>query len=181
MRWLRRLFAVPFGLLLAVSASSLFLVAAAILDPVMGAFAGEALWVGFWWLIDAVFAVEDPGPILDSALSGAARLLAAVLLAPLILVALVSEVIGARGALWQAGGTALLTGALPWLVRGGARPATPEEMRIAAILALTGAVAGFVYWLAAGRGAGPDPSPAVAATAHDSGEARGATVRSPGS
>ena len=161
MSWLRRLFAVPFGLLLAVSASSLFLAVACVVDPVMGSFAGEALWVGFWRLLDAVFAVEDPGPVVDSTLSAVARLLAAVLLASMILVALVSEVIGARGALWQVGGTALLTGALPWLARGGARPATAEEIRIAAILALTGAVAGFVYWLAAGRGAGLDSSPAV--------------------
>ena len=172
MSWLRRLFAVPFGLLLAVSASSLFLVIASIVDPVMGAFAGEALWFGFWWLIDTLFAVEDPGPVLDSALSGVGRLLAAVLLAPLLLVALVSEVVGARRLLWQVGATALLTGALPWLARGGARPATPEEIRIAAILALTGAVAGFVYWLAAGRGAGRESSPAVAQRADHPGAAR---------
>jgi len=161
MRWLWRLFAVPFGLALAVTASFLFLVAASVADPVMGSFAGEALWVGFWSLIDAAVAMDDPSPLVDATLADAGRLLATVLLAPPAFVAVVSEVIGSRRLLWYAGATGLLTGALPWLARGGARPATPEEVRIAAILGLTGAVAGFVYWLVAGRSAGPEPAAAL--------------------
>jgi hypothetical protein len=157
MRWLRRLVAVPFGLALAVTASFLFLVLASVIDPAMGSFAGEALWVGFWSLIDAVLSVEDPGPVVDAALADAGRLVATVLLIPPAFVALVGEVIGTRRLLWYAGATGILTGALPWLAGGAARPATPEEIRISAVLAITGAVAGFVYWLAAGRGAGPEP------------------------
>jgi hypothetical protein len=158
MRWLRRLVAVPFGLALAVTSSFLFLILASIIDPVMGPFAGEALWVGLWSLIDATLSVEDPGPVVDAALADAGRLIATILLLPPTFVAVVGEVIGTRRLVWYAGGTGLLTGALPWLARGGVRVASPEEIRIAATLVMTGAVAGFVYWLAAGRGAGPEPA-----------------------
>jgi hypothetical protein len=154
MRWLWRLVAVPFGLMFAVTASSLFLVIAAIIDPVMRTLAGVALWVGFWPLFDPALSIED-----QAALADAGRVLATVLLAPPVFVALVSEVLGARRLVWHAGATAVVTGALPWLVRGGARTATPEEVRISIILALTGAVAGFVYWLIAGRRAGREPEP----------------------
>lgn len=159
MRWLWRLVAVPFGLMFAVTASGLFLVGASVADPVMASFAGEALFVGFWSVIDAALAADDPSPIVDATLADAGRVLATVLLAPPLFVALVSEVLGARRLVWHAGATAVVTGALPWLVRGGARTATPEEVRISIILALAGAVAGFVYWLIAGRRAGPEPEP----------------------
>jgi hypothetical protein len=113
-----------------------------------------ALWVGFWPLIEPTLSIEDA-----EALADAGRLIATVLLAPPAFVALVSEVLGARRLVWHAGATAVVTGALPWIVRGGTRIATPEEVRISIILALTGAVAGFVYWLIAGRSAGPEPEP----------------------
>jgi hypothetical protein len=158
MRWLRRLFAVPFGLVVAVTASSLFLITASVADPVMGSFAGGALWVGLWTLIDAAAAVDDPTLMIESTLADAGRLFATVLLAPPVFVALLGEAIGARRVWWYAGATGLLTGALPWLARGGTRPATPEEIRIAIILALVGTVAGLVYWLIAGRSAGPGPA-----------------------
>jgi hypothetical protein len=157
-RVLWRLFAVPFGLLLAVSASSACLIVASVVDPVMSSFARGTLWVGLWSVLEAALAAEDPAPLIE-ALGSAGRLLGIVILAPPVLVALASELIGARRLVWHVGATGLLTGALPWLASRGVRPASPEEMRIAAILALAGAVAGFVYWLVAGHGAGADPVP----------------------
>lgn len=154
MRWLWRLFAVPFGLAAAVTVSGFVLLTASAVDPVMGSFAGQTLSAAFWALLDAALNAGDPGPFLDETVAAAGRLLATVLLAPPLFVALAGEVIGARRLLWHAGLTGLITGALPWLARGGSRPATPEELHIAAILALTGASAGFVYWLIAGHGAG---------------------------
>lgn len=70
------------------------------------------------------------------------------------MVALATEAIGARAFVWQAGATALLTGAVPFLVRGFGRQPTSQELHVAFVLVLAGAVSGAVYWLVAGRTAG---------------------------
>jgi len=46
----------------------------------------------------------------------------------------------------------VLTAAVPWILRGSSsHAATPAELHISAVLGLTGAVAGLVYWAIAGR------------------------------
>jgi hypothetical protein len=35
---------------------------------------------------------------------------------------------------------------VPWILRGQARIASPEELHVSFVLGLTGAVAGLVYW-----------------------------------
>jgi hypothetical protein len=64
---------------------------------------------------------------------------------------------GIDGALADGLGCGLLTAALPWLGRGAARlgSAPLAEARLTAVLFLAGAAAGLVYWLVAGRHAGP--------------------------
>lgn len=150
-RWL---FVIPFALLAALAASGLFFLVAALADPVVGSLAGHTLFVGFWRLMDAVTASERPDQVIEGALAGVGRLTGALFVVPPLLVALVGEVAGWRRLLWYAGATALLAGAMPWLLRGSARAASPDEIRVGIVLALTGAAAGFVYWLIAGRGAG---------------------------
>jgi hypothetical protein len=159
MRWLGRLFLMTFALPIAITAGCGFLLFASVIDPVMAVLTGDTLFVGFWSLMDAIFAVDDPTPVVEGALSGIGRLVFALLVAPPLFAALVGEVAGARRALWYAGATGLLTAAMPWLLRGSPRMASPAELHVSLVLGLTGAVAGLVYWMIAGRGAGPNPPP----------------------
>jgi len=158
MRLLGRLFVIAFALLLAITSSAIFLFFAALADPVMAEFVAATLWTGLWAMIDAVFASEDPDLIVDGTMAGLGRLTGAILIAPPVFVALMAEVIGWRRLLWHAGLTGAVTAAVPWLIRTSPQPPTTEEIHITAVLLLTGAVAGLVYWLVAGRNAGLVPS-----------------------
>lgn len=150
-RWL---LVIPFALLVALAAGSLFFLIAAVVDPVMAALAGRTLFVGFWSLMDAIVGAENPDAVVLDALFGVGRLTLMLFVLPPVFAALAGEVIGLRRLVWYAGATGLLTAAMPWLLRESPRIATPDELRVSLVLGLTGAVAGFVYWLIAGRGAG---------------------------
>ena len=156
MRWIGRLLLIGFALPVAVAAGTLTLFLVTLFDPILAAFAGAIIQAGLVALLDSLAAARDPGFAIESTAVGLGRLAFTVLVVPPVFVALVSEVIGARRFLWHAGATGLLTSALPWLARSGVAR-TPEEAHIALLLALTGAVAGAVYWLIAGNGAGPAP------------------------
>ncbi|MBF9232983.1 hypothetical protein [Microvirga alba] len=153
---IRWLLLIPFALLIAIGASSFFLFIASIIDPVMANLTGETLFVGFWGFFDAIFSSDDPGSVVADALSDVGRLIFTLLVFPALLVAIVGEVIRARSYLWYAGATGVLTAAVPWILRGSARVASPGELHVSLVLGLTGAVAGFVYWLIAGRDTGAD-------------------------
>lgn len=151
---IRWLLLIPFALLLAIGASSLSFMIAAIVDPLMAMLTGETLFVGFWALVDAVFSTDDPVPVVSDALLTVGRIVFTFLIFPPLLVAVVSEAFRMRSLLWHAGATGVLTAAVPWILRGQARIATPAELHVSLILGLVGAVAGFVYWAVAGRDAG---------------------------
>jgi hypothetical protein len=146
-----RFLVVVFALLVAMTASLVFLLAACLFDPVMAGLAGNTFIAGFESLIEAVFAAEDPGPLIAEALQSVSRVLFIFLALPPLLVAAVSETTGARSLLFQAGGMAFLTAAVPWILRGGVRVNSPAEIHIAVVLGMAGAVAGLVYWAIAGR------------------------------
>jgi len=154
MRWLGRLIVVPLALLIAISASSFFFLIASVADPVMAQLTGNTLFVGFWSLMDAVFAVDDPTFVVAGAMTGIGKVLFTFLILPPLFIALVGEVAGLRRLAWYAGATGLLTAVIPWLLRGSARVASPAELHVGVVLALTGAVAGLFYWMVAGRSAG---------------------------
>jgi hypothetical protein len=157
---IRWLLVLPFALVFAVGASSLFVVTASVVDPVMARLAGDTLFVGFWSLMDALFAVDDPAVVVAGAMTGLGKVVFTFLILPPVFVAVVGEVAGLRRLAWYAGATGLLTAAIPWLLRGTARVASPAELHVGLVLGLTGAVAGFVYWLMAGRSAGLRRMPA---------------------
>jgi hypothetical protein len=143
---IRWLILIPFALLIAIGASGTFFLIASIVDPVMALLTGDTLFVGFWSLIDAVFSAEDPGPIVQDAFLAVGRIMFTLLIFPPLLVAVVSEVLGMRCVLWHVLATGVLTAAVPWILRGQARIASPEELHVSLVLGLTGAVAGLVYW-----------------------------------
>jgi hypothetical protein len=158
---IRWLLLIPFALLIAIGASSFFFMVASMIDPVMATLTGETLFVGFWSLMDAVFSSNDPGPIVADAMLAVGRIVFTLLVLPPLVIALVSEMLGMRSLLWHALATGVLTAAVPWILRGAARITTPDELHVSLVLGLTGAAAGFVYWMIAGRDAGGRPDPAA--------------------
>ena len=64
---IRYILLIPFALLIAIGASSFFLLIASIADPVMAVLTGDTLLVGFWAFVDEVFSSDDPGPIVMAA------------------------------------------------------------------------------------------------------------------
>ena len=151
---IRWLLLIPFALLIAIGTSSVFFFIASMVDPLMATLTGETLFVGFWNFVDAVFASEDPGPIVADAMLDLGRVMFTLLVLPPLVIAAISEVLKFRSLLWYALATGVLTASVPWILRGAARVANPAELHVSAVLALTGAVAGFVYWAIVGRNAG---------------------------
>lgn len=150
----RLLLLVPLALLFAIPAGMLALGAVALFDPVVALFSGEVVWAGMWSLMDRLSDVDDPAPVLEGAFTGLSRAAATLLVAPPLFVAAVGELAGLRNLLWYSGGTGAITAAIPWVVRAAQRTPTPEEVHITLALFVTGAAAGFVYWLIAGQNAG---------------------------
>ena len=157
MRIFGRLVVVPLGLALAVSTAAAALLLAALFDPVIWDFAGRVLWTGFWWLWTRV--VEAGGDDFDlsdmATLYGAA---AAFLVAPSVVIGLIGEVLGWRSLAWYAGGTGLISAAMPWLLRQAERSGTGPEGHLTLMLLVAGASAGLVYWMVAGWSAGRGPA-----------------------
>ncbi|WP_445501185.1 hypothetical protein [Microvirga sp. G4-2] len=151
---IRWLLLIPFALLIAVGMSSLFFFVASMVDPLMATLTGETLFVGFWNLVDAVFSSDDPGPIVADAMLTVGRIMFTLLVLPPLVIAVISEVLKMRSLIWYVLATGVLTAAVPWILRGAARVQNPDELHVSAILGLTGAVAGFIYWAIAGRDAG---------------------------
>src|SRR4051812_5533868 len=159
---IRWLLLIPFALLIAIGASSVFFLGASMVDPLLATLTGNTLFVGFWNLVDAVFSSEDPGPIVADAILAIGRIAFTLLVLPPLMIAVISEVLKLRSLIWYALATGVLTASVPWILRGAARIANPAELHVSAILGLTGAVAGFIYWAISGRDAGGNrPSPSA--------------------
>ncbi len=156
---IRWLLLIPFALLIAIGASGTFFLIATIVDPVMAVLTGDTLFVGLWSLVDAVFAAEDPGPIVEDAFLAVGRIVFTLLVFPPLMIAIISEVLGMRSLLWYALATGILTAAVPFILRGSARIASPAELHVSVVLGLTGAAAGLVYWAIIGGREPRRPNP----------------------
>lgn len=151
---LRWLLLIPFALMVAMAAGLVAMMVASVVSP------GIALLIGggFERLLDALFGLADigvdPGPTAVAAVSLLGRLGFAIIVAPVVLVAVGAELFGLRSGLIQSGLTGLLSALLPLALLGLSRTPTGAEVQIIGALVLVGAATGFVYWLIAGRGAG---------------------------
>lgn len=151
---LRWLLLVPFACLVAMGAGLFFLMAASVASPAVALLIGG----GIERLIDILFGLAesgaDPTPTAQAALALVGRLGFAIIVAPVVLVAVASELFRLRSGLIQSGLTGLLAALLPIAMLRLARAPSPVELQIISGLFLVGAATGFVYWLIAGRGAG---------------------------
>ncbi|MBS7705724.1 hypothetical protein [Chelatococcus asaccharovorans] len=153
MRLLARFLLVPLGIGCAVTASLIFLLAAATFQPALGRlFAGLSL-ASLFAFLDALTATGDPEAAPRGALLVLWTLTVGIVALPPAVVALIGEFAGWRSFVWYSGMTGVLTAALPWIARGSAE-GTQGEADITLVLFLTGALAGLVHWAVAGRTAG---------------------------
>jgi hypothetical protein len=156
---LRWLLLIPFALLFAIGAGMLALLVATAASPDLALLLGG----GFERLMAAIFDQAasgfDPGPTAEAAFSLLGRLGFAILVAPVLLIAIGSELFRLKSGLIQSGLTGLLAALLPLAMLRLTRAPTAGEMQVIAALFLVGAASGFVYWLIAGRGAGGESKP----------------------
>jgi hypothetical protein len=141
------------GFLVAASAGALFLSIAAFADPLVREAELDAIFGRFLTMLE-----PDGEPLRRLAALGYVfrSILIFVCAAPLALAALIGEIAGVRAWIWFAGASGCLAAASPWIVRGGktfaeARPPGVLELRVEALLFLTGALTGTIYWLIAAR------------------------------
>ena len=165
LRLLGHLFIASLALVLAIPCGAAVLVFGAMLDPATSETLSRLGLVGLFSGLNDLASGIGPETLLF-ALAAIARALFVLLVVPPALVAIVSAVLNWRAATWYGAGTGLLTALVPWFARGLSRTGpTPDalalEGRITAVLFLTGAASGFVYWVIAGRhsGAAAPPHP----------------------
>ncbi|CAH1663175.1 conserved membrane hypothetical protein [Hyphomicrobiales bacterium] len=158
LRWILLL---PFACLVAMGAGLFFLAMASVASPAVALLIGG----GIERLLDILFGLAesgiDPGPAAQAAFGLIGRLGMAIIVAPVVLVAVGSELFRLRSGLIQSGLTGLLAALLPIAMLRLSRVPSPAEIQIISGLFLVGAATGFVYWLIAGRNAGGE-SPAQA-------------------
>lgn len=154
MRWL---LLIPFACLVAMGAGLVALGLASVASPAVALMIGG----GIERLLDLLFGLAetgvDPAPAAQAAFALVARLGFAIVVAPVVIVAILSELLRLRSGLVQSGLTGLLAALLPLAMLRLARAPSPLELQIISGLFLVGVVSGFVYWLIAGRGAGGEP------------------------
>ncbi|WP_420102933.1 hypothetical protein [Bosea sp. (in: a-proteobacteria)] len=154
MRWL---LLIPFACLVAMGAGLVALGLASVASPAVALTIGG----GIERLLDLLFGLAetgvDPAPAAQAAFALVARLGFAIIVAPVVIVAVLAELLRLRSGLAQSGLTGLLAALLPLAMLRLARTPSPLELQIISGLFLVGVVSGFVYWLIAGRGAGGEP------------------------
>ncbi|NEU10798.1 hypothetical protein G3T14_01455 [Methylobacterium sp. BTF04] len=155
MRFIGRLFVGSLALLLAIPCGAAILGLGALLDPVSREVLGQLGLVGLFSGLNDLASGIGPETLLFAGVAFA-RALFVLLVVPPVLIAVLGETLNWRSAIWYGAGTGLLTALVPWLARGAARTggsvaALGLEGRITAILFLTGAASGLIYWLIAGR------------------------------
>ena len=160
------------GLILAIPAGAIALALGVLNEPAARETIARLGLAAFATVFRIAAEGGDPQPLVETLFLGFWTLSTVLVIAPVTLVSAIGEIAGARSFLLYGGATALLTAAIPWIARGGVGDPTAlsAEGRLTAILFVTGAVAGMVYWAVAGRSAGrvtpaappgssPPPSP----------------------
>lgn len=148
------------GLVLAIPAGAIALALGVLNEPAARETIARLGLAAFATIFRIAAAGGNPEPVVETLFLGFWTLSTVLVVAPVTLVSAVGEIAGARSFLLYGGATALLTAAIPWLARGGVGDpgALGSEGRVTAVLFVTGAVAGLVYWAVAGRSAGRMPA-----------------------
>lgn len=157
MRFLARLLLIPIAVAIAAFCALLFLGIVGMTRPEIAQAVAETAYQTMDQLFRTALAGEEAIIRYGQSFALFSRFVVTVLILPVALTAAIAEVLAFRAYLFHALLTALVTAALPFalmpeLIRGFAyaSPAT-------GLLAATGALAGTIYWMLAGRSAGAEP------------------------
>ena len=150
----RLLLLIPLGLLMAFSAGGFFLMLATVTSSALAQMVFGAASAFADVVTGLAFDGEDPTALALAASWQGFKLASAILIVPVLVTALASELFRIRSGMAQTALCGLLAAALPAAIIGLNRMPTRAETEILAAFFLTGTVTGAVYWLIAGRGAG---------------------------
>lgn len=139
---LSRMIRVVLALALSITIGGLTLL---ILSPL----AGDTIIAAAFRFMETVLSSPEPEEIVQYTATSISRLMMLLLAAPILLTSCIGLVAGWRSSLWYISGTAIITAAIPWLMRAELQQPTPGELRVSAYLAAVGAITGLVYWLIA--------------------------------
>jgi hypothetical protein len=156
-RLLGRLILIPLAILIAAFAAGSFLVVAGFAQPQIGGAVTDAAITTLRTLVDSLMQDGEAIDRFARLAQGVTTLTLAVLFLPVAIVAAAAEVFGIRWWIVQALGAALLAALLPWAMLPNLMTGTVLASSLTGVLAATGALAGTIYWMIAGRGAGSDP------------------------
>ncbi len=149
----RFLLVIPLGLIIAFAAGGFFLMLATVVSPALAGMIFGAMNAFAEVVFGLAFNGEDPSDLAIAASWQGFKLAASILIVPVLITALASELFRLPGALLQMVLTGVLAAALPAAIIGLRRLPTGTETQVLAAFFLTGIVTGAVYWLIAGRGA----------------------------
>jgi hypothetical protein len=156
-RLLGRLILIPLAIAIAAFAAGSFLVVAGFTQPQIGGAVTDAAITTLRTLVDSLMQDGEAIDRFARLAQGVTTLTLAVLFLPVAIVAAAAEVFGIRWWIVQALGAALLAALLPWAMLPNLMTGTVLASSLTGVLAATGALAGTIYWMIAGRGAGSDP------------------------
>jgi hypothetical protein len=157
MRIFGRLILIPLGLFLAFLMSGIFLFITSLAQPALGGALIEGAVATLTRLAESLMEDGDAATRFARLVGGLSSLSVSVLLLPAALVAVVAEIFGLRQWLVQAGLAALVAAVLPWAAMPNLMAGQAFASTITGVLMATGAIAGTIYWMVAGRSAGPEP------------------------
>jgi hypothetical protein len=157
LRFIGRLILVPLGIILAAFMAMMFLGIVAVVQPT----AAETLtgWAmqSFRSLMDAINDGDAAVQAYALSVVSLSRIPIVVLLLPVAIVAAVAEVFAIRSWFLQMLLAALVTALAPFALAPEVMGRSPMASVLTGILAATGALAGTIYWMVAGRSAGAEP------------------------
>jgi hypothetical protein len=159
-----RLLLTIIGLACASAAALVFLPVAVLFDPQIQGAASHVSsdhWLG---LLENLFSDDDPQEAVTTLVQLIWTIGMLVCVIPVTIIALVGGVARSRSWVFYVGLTGVLAAAMPWILRasrfaerGGQMSAAEGHLTL--ILFMTGAVAGAVYWIVAGRSDGKASPP----------------------
>jgi hypothetical protein len=165
MRLIGRLFLLVLGLAIAIPFGVAALAVGVAIEPAARELVATLGLATLWQMLADLASGDLPDERAVALFTAFSTALFALVVAPPALVAILGEVLGWRAFLWYSVATGAVTAALPWAGRARvglsrfSEAAREAEGRITLILFAAGAVAGAVYWLVAGRSAGPGREP----------------------
>jgi hypothetical protein len=157
MRLIGRLIVMPLGILLAAFCALLFLGIVGMVQPSIA----EAIATTAFRTMDRAFRTvlegEEAIKQFGWSLVLFSRFVVVVLFLPVTLFAVIAEFFALRSWLLHALCVALLTALMPFAIMPELIGGSALASGATGLLAATGALAGTIYWMIAGRNAGPDP------------------------